>query len=565
MSMQTGITQPPRNEESVNRRVLLSLLIITALGEAVLGVVALNTTAKNGSATVYGIVLLIGCVLTLTTLLLAWRGITLPARVLTPVSILLIIDYIAFSTLGLHDVSIYALPLVLVLGILLLGDRATYVFIILIILSVIFLGYADLSGLNSNPIRAMTGIDDIVIISILTLMIAGVFRLIVGRLNDAVQRLQDSQVTLTERNLELQELSQDLEKRVAERTQALDRRAVLLQAAADVGAAAARFHDLDELLGQVTNLISKQFGFYHVGIFLRDEQGEYAVLRATNSEGGKRMLARGHRLKIGQIGIVGYVTGLGEARIALDVGQDAVFFDNPDLPETRSELALPLIVSDKILGALDVQSTQAAAFSEVDITTLKVLADQVAIAIENARLFAESQTAMDNLRRAYGEISRSGWERLLREHRTEIGYISLSAGDVAPVSEAASPESLKAIKTKQVVLSNDGTTLHLPIEVRGEAIGTIRLDKPASGSRWTSDDTAIANSLAEQLGTALESARLYDEISQRAEREYAIADITSKIGASVHFDSILHATVQELAQVFKDSEIILQIEKGAQG
>lgn len=565
MSMQTGTTQPSRREESVNRRVLLSLLIISALGEAVLGVVALNTTAKSGSATVYGIVLLVGCGLTLGTLLLAWRGITLPARILTPLSILLIIDYIAFSTLGLHDVSIYGMPLVLVIGILLLGDRATYIFLGLIILSVIFLGYADLNGLNANPIRAMTGVDDIVIISILTLMITGVFRLIVGRLNDMVHRLQESEVTLTERNRELQELSQGLEKRVAERTQALDRRAILLQAAADVGAAAARFRNLDELLGQVTYLISKRFGFYHVGIFLRDEQGEYAVLRAANSEGGKRMLARGHKLKIGLTGIVGYVAGMGEARIALNVGQDAVFFDNPDLPETRSEMALPLIIADKILGVLDVQSTQETAFSEVDITALKVLADQVAIAIENARLFAESQAALENLRRAYGETSRSGWQRLLRERRTEIGYVSLAEGEVAPVSEAASPESLKAVKTRQAVISNDGATLHLPIEVRGETIGTIRLDKPASGGRWASDDLALANSLAEQLGTALESARLYDEISQRAEREYAIADITSKIGASVHFDTILHATVQELAQIFEDSEIILQVQKGAQG
>jgi GAF domain-containing protein len=276
------------------------------------------------------------------------------------------------------------------------------------------------------------------------------------------------------------------------------------------------------------------------------------------------MLARGHKLKIGQIGIVGYVTGLGEARIALDVGQDAVFFDNPDLPETRSEMALPLIVGDKILGALDVQSTQPSAFSEVDITTLKVLADQVAIAIENARLDAEAQTALESLQRAYGESSRRGWERLLRERRTEIGYISLATGNVEPVSSVGSAEAAKASKTRQAVVSNDGITLHLPLEVRGEVIGAIRLDKPSGGGRWTSEDIAVANNLGDQLGTALESARLYEEISQRAEREYAIADITSKIGASVHLDTILHATVQELAQVFEDSDIILQIQKGAQ-
>ena len=108
-------------------------------------------------------------------------------------------------------------------------------------------------------------------------------------------------------------------------------------------------------------------------------------------------------------------------------------------------------------------------------------------------------------------------------------------------------------------------TLHLPILVRNEVIGAIRLDKPAGGLQWTSEDILEANSVAEQLGTALESARLYLDISQRAEREYAIADITSKIGASVRFDTILQTTVEQLAQVFGDSEIILQLQKGAQG
>ena len=156
----------------------------------------------------------------------------------------------------------------------------------------------------------------------------------------------------------VRDLIGNLEQRVAERTQALERRAIQLQAAADVGGTAARLRDLDELLRQVTRLISQRFGFYHVGIFLLDERGEYAVLRASNSEGGQRMLTRGHKLKVGQVGIVGYVTGAGEARIALNVGEDIQYFNNPDLPTTQSEMALPLIVGGRILGALDIQSSQ---------------------------------------------------------------------------------------------------------------------------------------------------------------------------------------------------------------
>ncbi len=196
----------------------------------------------------------------------------------------------------------------------------------------------------------------------------------------------------------VRDLIGNLEQRVVERTQALEHRAIQLQAAADVGSTAVRIHDLDELLRQVTYLISERFGFYHVGIFLLDEKGEYATLRASNSNGGQRMLTRGHKLRVGQVGIVGYVTGSGQPRIALNVGEDIEFYSNPDLPDTRSEMALPLAVAGKILGALDIQSSQETAFSQEDISTLKVLTDQIAIAIENARSNELAQEAINEMR-----------------------------------------------------------------------------------------------------------------------------------------------------------------------
>ncbi len=140
---------------------------------------------------------------------------------------------------------------------------------------------------------------------------------------------------------ELLEERSVLEQRVSERTSAIDKRTTLLKAVADVGKAITSFRNLSELLQQTTYLIRENFGYYHVGIFLLDDRKEYAVLSATNSEGGQRMLERKHQLKVGETGIVGYVTEYAKARIALDVGKDAVYFDNPDLPETRSEMALP--------------------------------------------------------------------------------------------------------------------------------------------------------------------------------------------------------------------------------
>jgi putative methionine-R-sulfoxide reductase with GAF domain len=242
---------------------------------------------------------------------------------------------------------------------------------------VILNGKLDLGNIDAWVMATLENVGVVALIS------AGI-----SRLENDFQRAQATATTALET---LQQERVGLDALIAERTKDLERRTLQLQAAADIGSTASRIRNVDLLLRQITRLISLRFGYYHVGIFLLDPRNEFAVLLASNSEGGQKMLARGHKLKVGQTGIVGFVTGHKQPRIALDVGQDAVFFDNPDLPETRSEIALPLLVGGKILGALDVQSKQPSAFSQEDAITLSVLADQIAIALENARLFEESQ------------------------------------------------------------------------------------------------------------------------------------------------------------------------------
>jgi GAF domain-containing protein/HAMP domain-containing protein len=373
---------------------------------------------------------------------------------------------------------------------------------------------------------------------------------------DEIGMLATSFNTMTAR---VRESIEGLEQRVAERTKDLEHRAVQLQAAADVGSTAARLRDQNELMRQITRLISQRFGFYHVGIFLLDERKEFAFLRAANSEGGQRMLARGHKLKVGQIGIVGYVTSTGESRIALNVGQDAEFFNNPDLPMTQSEMALPLIVGNRILGALDIQSSQEAAFTQDDIATLKVLADQIAIALENARLFSENQMALETAQRAYGTISAEAWRRLLHERIIATGYASLSDGQAIPVSEKAGSGFLQSIKTGQNVLEKNNTVLHLPVKIREQSIGAIRMEKPAGSGGWTPEAIAVANTLSVQLGAALESARLYQDINLRAQRDATVAEVTGRIGGSLRMENILRTTAEELSKIFTGTNILVQL------
>jgi GAF domain-containing protein/HAMP domain-containing protein len=364
--------------------------------------------------------------------------------------------------------------------------------------------------------------------------------------------------TFNSMTAQLRDTIGNLEKRVADRTRALERRTEQMRAALEVGSAAVSVRDLEELLMRTTYLISQRFGFYHVGIFLLDERQEYAVLRASNSKGGQAMLARGHRLRVGQEGIVGFVTSSGQPRIALSVGEDKVYFQNPDLPQTRSEATIPMIASGQVIGALDVQSTDEAAFEEEDLITLRVLADQIAIAIENARLLTESQKSIEAAQRAYGEISRTSWQAIFEEKLRPLGYSALPKGNIVPVSaEKPSPEHVQAIQAGQAVLSEDEKVLYAPIKVLGNPIGVIRL-KQKDDARWTSQNIAIINSLADQLGAALESARLYEQIRDRARRESMVAEITSQIGSSVELETILQTTAREIGRIFSGSEVVLQ-------
>ncbi|MCI0519782.1 MAG: DUF3365 domain-containing protein [Chloroflexi bacterium] len=344
---------------------------------------------------------------------------------------------------------------------------------------------------------------------------------------------------------DLQRLYGSLEQEVAAKTNDLAVRTRQFETAAKVGNVIASYHNLDELLTQVTHLISDQFGFYHTGVFLLDDKGEFAILRAANSPGGQVMLANRHRLKVGAEGLVGFVTANRQARIALDVGADAVHFKNPHLPDTRSEVTLPLISAGRILGALDVQSTDPSAFSPDDVDVLRLVADQLANAIENTRLLAENQTSLEFIQRAYLDVGQKAWEELLAA-RGEPAFAADESGVVHPAGGPWNEEMRLTAQLGQMVQSGD--TLTIPIKIHDQVTGVVHLDKGGGVSSWTQDEISLMESLSEQLSVALESARLYRETQRRAERERLAGSISAKIRASNDPKVILNTAVQELRQ-----------------
>jgi len=370
---------------------------------------------------------------------------------------------------------------------------------------------------------------------------------------------------------QLRQTLSGLEQRVAERTselaQASDKmryRATQLQTSAEVARTIASVLDLKELLPQVATLISERFGFYHVGIFLLDASGQYALLQAANSEGGQRMLARGHKLSVGQVGIVGYATGKGQPRIASDVGHDAVYFDNPDLPLTRSEMALPLKVRGRIIGALDVQSTKPAAFGEEDIALLTILADQIAIAIENARSFqqqatlaATNQQLLDEAQKAADQQTALAEEnqRLLERAENAVQELSLLTRRLTGeawekfTSQAAAP-LMAEDAAANMARTPARQSLARPIVLRGEVIGSLSLEDIDPNRQWSEHDIAILENVAERLALTLDNARLFEDAQQRLSELTIINSLTQTVATQQDLTALLKQAGDQILQTF---------------
>jgi signal transduction histidine kinase len=196
------------------------------------------------------------------------------------------------------------------------------------------------------------------------------------------------------------------EEEQADLVSVMTKRTIQLQTAAEVSRAASSILDLNKLLPAVVELICSHFDYYYVGIFLVEESKEWAILSAASGKLGKQMLETHHRLKVEDSSMIGWCIKHGQARIALDVGEDAVRFKNPNLPLTRSEMALPLITRGEVIGAMTIQSQLPSAFTRVDITALQTMADQVANAIKNARLFTERVNLNKELEEQNAELER---------------------------------------------------------------------------------------------------------------------------------------------------------------
>jgi nitrate/nitrite-specific signal transduction histidine kinase len=355
---------------------------------------------------------------------------------------------------------------------------------------------------------------------------------------------------------ELSRSYRELEERVDLRTRDLARRTAYLRAAAEVGRTASVILEVESLVEIVVSVIKERFDLYYVGLFLRDETGQWAVLKAGSGEAGRAMLARGHRIRVG-VGMIGWSIAHAQSRVALEADLDAMRLATPELPETRAEAAIPLRSRGQIIGALTVQSEHSGFFDDAMVAALEVMADQIAAAIDNANLFEESQTTLKTLRRVYGEMSQEAWMELANERRP-LGYVA-GRDAVAPVSGKWQIEMEQVSQEQEVLRVEEGRTLVVPLMARGEVIGALRLRKGSGSRGWTSREINLVDTLVDQLGVALESARLYQDTRRRAVQERMVGEVMGQVRETLDLERMIRTAVEELRPRLGLERFVIQL------
>ncbi len=333
----------------------------------------------------------------------------------------------------------------------------------------------------------------------------------------------------------------------------------LLQATAEVGQITSKMLTVDELFNRAVALIQDRFAFYHVQVFMIDENRAWANLIASTGEVGQQLLARQHRLQVGSQSVIGRVAQVGEPVIARDTDRDSVHARNELLPNTRAELALPILDGDTIIGALDVQSTRANAFDDTDIQALQVMANQLAVAIRNAglfenqqrsleenkRLFLEAETERREVQRLNSQLTRRAWDRYLQESTSDP---SIAAEANAFVPQADWSPAMREAVTKQRPVTrwqDQQQIIAVPILLRGQVLGAIEI---VSDGLDEEDTATMVRTVAQRLATSLDSIRLYDEAQRATAQEQRINEIVTGFQAAPTVDDLLRLTLEELGR-----------------
>lgn len=451
----------------------------------------------------------------------------------------------AWTQSGVRDAAFIGLTGAILLSSVLLGELALVVFTILSIIAGFVLAYAQVAGLIAQTVDAP--INTALSMAAIFIANAAFSYLAIRNLKASIKRAQAGESNLLESNRELSTLRASLDKQVEERTNELvnanehsQHRARMFEALVQITRATSVRQDLVQLLPELANLVSEYLGYYHVGIFLLEESGKYAILRASNSVPGKILLTGKYEIDVADQGLISQAILQGKPQYVLDGD-----FNYPDLPNTRSEAVLPLKIGSRMIGALDLQSDKPDVFPDEDFEILDILADRIAIIIEDSQRFSETTQALSEARTVYGQYLRQAWEQLPQETRL-AGFQYTDGVSVPMETPRELPEIQSAFKTGETVTDSEKSPVYaIPLKLRDQVIGVLDI-RSSTSQQWSESQLTLIRAIAERVTLALENARLFEETTRRADREKTVSEITTRIRSVSDPQLMLQTALDEL-------------------
>jgi|GEM_PF-6485568 len=352
---------------------------------------------------------------------------------------------------------------------------------------------------------------------------------------------------------------ESLQKALHEQRDRVERRALQARAVSEIARRAAGGAEEEEVLQHAAHLLRQSFDLYHAGIYLLEEDGEFAILRAAGDEAGKVMVANRYRVARGSNNPVGLAMESGELYLIADVSTAPSYVHSPLLPYTQCEVAVPLKVGERIVGVLDLHSEKVAAFDEEELTVVEAVADYLAMVVERTRLRADLQRNMAEMERLFQQLVGRTWQAYTQGGRRILGY---RYADLAPEPlEAPAPEDLEALRRGQTVVAQgeDSGLLATPIKLRGQTLGVLTLRYATAEA--PSEMVAFVEEAAERLALALENARLLEDAQRLAARERLIGETSARLRATLDLENVLQTAVREFQRSFglKEAEIRIQL------
>ncbi|MDF1498890.1 MAG: GAF domain-containing protein [Anaerolineales bacterium] len=541
----------PDPESAQRQSVLYILLAGLALSSLAFGVGMTILAASGEASATAGMLAFASLPFYIVAFLLARRGRT---KLASWASILFVyaVTLAAMLQTGLGPISTIGLALLVTSSALLLGPLSALFFTAASAIIYIFLDWFQGLGLMpemliprptliSNAIGLAIGLAVLIFINWYS--------------NRQISQALDVEREITE---QLQGQRRELEELVAQRTRGLERRAIQLQTTSEIAKMASELSDPQALMVQAIELIRSRFGFYHASIFIMDETGNWANLAASTGDAGRQMMARQHRLAVGSASIIGWVTANRLPRTAHDVEADPYHFKNPLLPETRSELAVPLLVGDRLLGALDVQSTEPSIFADDDVRALEAIASELAVTIDSTRIQKSLQDRLERLETSSRSQIQSAWRRIGRQAAAPTIHLDVNGDRIAP-QEDRFTLTAQAYQEAKTVVSSNGLEIAVPVNVRGESIATIAARRPVGTEPWNDEEIALVEAIASQAALSLESARQRADEERRLMELEVINRVSQAVSQMLRLDAIYRVVERQLDQIMGDVEIAVAI------